>query len=143
MDHQEGRRRRRPAPETNGQPLPKRIRRRTLDNPCDLCELMFSRKGLQCLSSVNGLRHHTRASCIASRDEGCKICKFIFLAVCKDNDRDWNENIHLVFRNSLQQRPTNNPGIYGLQCTFEGGLIDCMITIDTFAREGLYSPNHR
>ncbi|KAL9477458.1 hypothetical protein ACSS6W_007299 [Trichoderma asperelloides] len=130
MNHQTRRRRRRRTLKIN-----RRIRRRTLDIPCDLCKLIFSREGLQYLSSFDGLRHHTRASCAASRDEGCQICKFIFLAVCKDHDRDWDDNDHLVFRNFPQRSSTNIPGIYSLQCTFEGGLADCIITINTFARE--------
>lgn len=99
---------------------------------------MFSRKGLQQLNSVDGLPHHTRAGCIASRDEGCKICKFIYLAVCKDHDRDWVENGLLTFHNYHPQRPVKNSGIYRLQCTFKRGLTDHIITctIDTFAKEG-------
>lgn len=143
MDRQNGRRRQHSPTKINGQSLARRIRRRTVDNPCDLCKLMFSRKGLQYLNSVNGLRHHTRADCVASRDKGCRICKFIFLAVCKDHDQDWDDNDHLLFRNLPQERPTNTPGIYGLQCIFESGLTDCIITIDTFAKEGLHSSNHR
>ncbi|KAL7924429.1 heterokaryon incompatibility domain-containing protein [Trichoderma austrokoningii] len=135
MNRQEGRRRRRPTPEIDGRRLPKRTRRRTLDSPCNLCRLMFSRKGLQCLNSVNGLRHHTRASCIVSGDEGCKICKFIYLAVCKDYDRNWDENGHLIFRNNQPQRSTNNSGIYGLRCAIEGGVTDSVTRIDTFAKE--------
>lgn len=138
MNHQTRRRRRRRTLKIN-----RRIRRRTLDIPCDLCKLIFSREGLQYLSSFDGLRHHTRASCAASRDEGCQICKFIFLAVCKDHDRDWDDNDHLVFRNFPQRSSTNIPGIYSLQCTFEGGLADCIITINTFAREGLHYPSYR
>lgn len=142
MELQERRGQRRPAPEIDGRSLPRRTRRRTEDDPCDLCKSMFSRKGLQSLNSVDGLRHHTRAGCIASRDEGCKICKFIFLAVCKDHDGDWDEDGHLVFRNNHPQKPINYPGIYGLQCSLEGGLTDHEITIDTFAKEGLCSSAH-
>lgn len=142
MELQVGRRRQRSAPEIDGRSLPRRTRRRTEDNPCDLCKSMFSRKGLQCLNSADGLRHHTRAGCIASRDEGCRICKFIFLAVCKDHDQDWDENCHLIFRNNDPQKPINNSRIYGLQCTFEGGLTDHVITINTFAKEGLCSSGH-
>jgi hypothetical protein len=143
MNLQEGRGRRRPAPEINGQPLPRRTRRRTLEDPCDLCKLMFSSKGLEHLNSLAGLRHHTRASCVASQDEGCKICKFIYLAVCKDPERDWGENDHLIFHNFLPQPSINNPSLYSLQCTIEGGLADSVITINTFAREGLHSPSYR
>lgn len=144
MELQERQGRRRPLPEIDGRPLPRRTRRRTEDDPCDLCKLMFSRKGLQQLNSVDGLPHHTRAGCIASRDEGCKICKFIFLAVCKDHDRDWAENGLLTFRNDHLQRPINNSGIYRLQCTFKRGLTDHVITctIDTFAKESLCSFGH-
>lgn len=143
MDHQHGRRRRRPASEIDGQPLARRFRRRSLDNPCNLCRLMFSREGLQHLNSLNGLRHHTRASCAASQDEGCKICKFIFLAVCKDHEQDWDDDDHLLFRNISHERSSNIPGIYGLQCTIDGGFTSCIITIHTFAREGRCSLSHQ
>ncbi|KAM0263537.1 hypothetical protein ACHAQJ_001156 [Trichoderma viride] len=137
MNNQVGQKRPRDNADVTGQSLTRRTRRPTLDPACDLCKLMFSHRGLQYLNSLNGLRHRTRTDCEASGNNGCEICKFIFLVVYNENNENWTGSDHLIFRNSRQTSLTNTdniqPGIYGLQGTFASKPNDCIINIHPFA----------
>src|SRR5262249_2675328 len=118
--------RRRPASDDAdrlGSSHPKRIRESTPDVLCAPCTLMFSQQGLESLNSPNGFHHRTRAECMASGNEGCRICKFVFLAVCKEYDKNWAGDDRLIFRNFRSARSTVSsirlPGIYGLKGSLE------------------------
>jgi hypothetical protein len=147
MNNRVGQRRRRDNTDLTGQMLPRRVRTRTWNHACDLCTLMFSREGLQYLNSLNGLRHRTRNDCVAAGDEGCKICKFIFLAISKEHDGNWAGSDLLIFRNFRHTSSKNihniQPGIYGLQGTFESKPNVCVITIHSFAERGRHSLSYQ
>ncbi|KAI1635196.1 heterokaryon incompatibility protein-domain-containing protein [Biscogniauxia mediterranea] len=124
-------------------PQSKRTRESKPELQCDLCTLMFSRQGLTYLNSPNGLRHRTRADCMASRAEGCKMCEFIFLVVYKEHDNNWRDNDRLVFRNfrsthSMRTVPSSIQlsGIYGLKGSLESEPDKCIIKILPFAEKG-------
>ena len=108
-----------------------------------ICTLMFSRQGLESLNSPNGFRHRTRVEYIASESEGCRMCKFVSLAICEGYDENWADDDGLVFRNFRSGRSmgTTNarlPGICGLRGSLESELDNCIITINVFAKWGTY-----
>ncbi|RYO83155.1 hypothetical protein DL766_006953 [Monosporascus sp. MC13-8B] len=137
--------RRRPASDDADPPgpsQPKRTRESKPDHRCVPCTLMFSEQGLKYLNSPNGFRHRTRAECMASRTEGCRMCEFIFLVVYKEHDKNWGDDDHLIFRNfrSAHSRSTASgiqlPGIYGLKGCLESEPDKCIITMYPFAKKG-------
>src|SRR5262245_48570592 len=136
--------RRRPASD-DADRLPKRIRESTPDVLCAPCILLFSQQGLESLNSPNGFRHRTRAECMASGNEGCRICRFVFLAVCREYDTNWAGDDRLIFRNFRRARSTSTvssirlPGIYGLKGSLESEPDKCIITIYLFAKGSKYS----
>lgn len=137
--------RRRPTPDDADWPRPsprKRARDSSLNPPCALCTLMFSPKGLEYLNSPNGFRHWTRAECQASGNESCRVCKFIFLVVCKEYDENWGHDDRLIFRNFQSTNlktpvsGSQSPAIYGLKGSLESEADKCIITIYPFAKKG-------
>ncbi|KAH7110713.1 heterokaryon incompatibility protein-domain-containing protein [Dactylonectria macrodidyma] len=137
--------RRRPASDDADRPGPsqvKKIRESTPDLLCTSCTLMFSHQGLEYLNSPNGFDHRTRAECMASRNESCRMCRFIFLVVCKEHDETWASDDRLIFRNFRNTHSTSPvsgiqlPGIYGLKGSLESEPDKCIITIYSFARMG-------
>ncbi|RYP13019.1 hypothetical protein DL765_007050 [Monosporascus sp. GIB2] len=137
--------RRRPASDDADSPgpsQPKRARESKPDLRCAPCTLMFSQQGLEDLNSPNGFRHRTRAECMASRTEGCRMCEFIFQVVCKEHDKNWEDDDHLIFRNFRRAHSTRTvsgiqlPGIYGLKGCLESEPDKCIITMYPFAKNG-------
>lgn len=136
---------RRSAPDDADRPgpsQPKRIRESTPNAPCAPCTHMFSKQGLSSLNSPNGFRHRTRTECMASGNEGCRICKFVYLAVCKEYDENWAGDDPLIFRNfrsahSTSTVPNIRPlaGVYGLKGSLESEPDKCLITIYPFAEK--------
>ncbi len=120
----------------------KRTRESKPDRRCAPCALIFSQMGLRCLNSMNGFHHRTRAECMSSRTEGCRLCEFIFLVVCKEHEKDWGDDDRLVFRNFRSAHSTNTAsssqllGIYGLRGSLEPEPSKCIITIYPFAEIG-------
>ncbi|KAI1422035.1 heterokaryon incompatibility protein-domain-containing protein [Xylaria sp. FL1777] len=136
--------RRRPASDdadTAGPSQPKRTRESKANIRCVLCTLMFSQQSLKYLNSPNGFYHLTRSECIASRTEGCRICEFIFLVVCKEHDKNWGNDDRLIFRNFRSAHSTSTvsriqlPGIYGLKGSLEFEPDKCIITMYPFAEK--------
>ena len=124
---------------------PKRTRESKPDLRCAPTPLMFSQQGLRYLNSPNGFRHRTRAESRASRTEGCRMCEFIFLVVCKEHDKNWRDNDRLIFQNFRNAHSTSTvsgfqlPGIYGLKGSLESEPDKCIITMYPFAEKGKYS----
>jgi hypothetical protein len=140
--------RRRPVSDDEDRPnlsQPKRLRETTHDVLCVPCTLMFSHQGLESLNSTNGFRHRTRAECMISGNEGCSMCKFVFLVVCKEYDTNWANEDHLIFRNFKTVRSTNIvpstrlPDIYGLKGSLESDTDKCIVTVYLFAKRSKYS----
>ncbi|KAK3904143.1 heterokaryon incompatibility protein-domain-containing protein [Staphylotrichum tortipilum] len=140
-----GQKRQRPESPDADRPDPsprKRTQKTAPDALCTSCALVFSRRGLEHLSSPNGFRHRTRAECTASGNAGCRLCKFILLVVSKENDENWASGDRLTFRNFRSAHSTSTvsgtqlPGIYGLKGTLESEPDKCIITIYPFAKKG-------
>jgi hypothetical protein len=131
--------------DSSGPSQPKRTRESKPDLRCGPCALMFSQQGLKYLNSPNGSRHRTRDESWASRTEGCRMCEFIFLLVCKEHDKNWGGNDRLIFRNFRNAHLTGTvsgiqlPGIYGLKGSLESEPDKCIITMYPFAEKGKYS----
>ncbi|KAI0592765.1 heterokaryon incompatibility protein-domain-containing protein [Biscogniauxia sp. FL1348] len=124
-------------------PQSKRTRESKPELQCVLCTLMFSQQGLKHLNSPKGLRHWTRAECMASRAEGCRLCEFIFLVIYKEHGNNWRDNDPLIFRNFRSSQSTRTvsgsiqlPGIYGLKGSLESELDKFIIKILPFAERG-------
>lgn len=120
----------------------KRTQESTTDLLCTSCTLVFSRQGLEHLNSPSGFRHRTRTECMASGNEGCRLCKFILLVVCKEHDENWASDDRLILRNFRSAQSTSKlssiqlPGIYGLKGVLESEPDKCIITIYLFAKKG-------
>ncbi len=137
--------RQRPVSHDADRPGPSR-RKRIQESPpnplCASCALMFSHQGLEHLNSPSGFPHHTRAECIVSGNEGCRLCKFILLVVREEDSGNWPRDGRLIFRNFQSAHPTSKvssfqlPGIYGLKGTLESEPDKCIITIYPFAKKG-------
>jgi len=73
------------------------------------------------------------------------MCKFVFLTVCREYDKDWADDDGLIFRNFQSGRSTSTvssiqlPGIYGLKGCFESEPDKCIITIYLFAEKSKFS----
>ena len=106
---------------------------------------MFSHQGLNYLNSPSGFLHQTRTECMASGNEGCRMCELVFLVVCKDYDQNWSGGDRLIFRNFRSAHSTSAvsstrlPGIYGLKGSLESEPDKHVITIYPFAKKGKYS----
>lgn len=120
-------------------PPAKRMRESISDFLCDQCTLMFSHRGLETLNSPNGFRHQSRTNCLASGYDGCRICEFVFRAVCKEDDKNWAGEDRLIFRNLKSACSTSTissiglPGMYGLKGSLESEPDKYIITIYVFA----------
>ncbi len=120
----------------------KRIQESTPDPLCTSCTLLFSHQGLGHLNSPSGFRHRTRAECMASGTEGCRLCKFILPAVGKEYEGNWASDDRLIFRNFRDAHSTSKasgiqlPGIYGLRGFLESEPDKCVISIYPFAKKG-------
>lgn len=149
MSEQAGQKRRRSDANGNTKRLKRsleRPRNGLQERTCQVCTLMLSHQGLQHLNSPNGFLHHTRTGCAACANRGCRMCKLILFAVCKDHDEDWKPEDRLLFRNSqdAQSFPTTSSdrelaGIYSLRGAFESSPTVYMLTIQLFAKQGQYS----
>ncbi|TFB00424.1 hypothetical protein CCMA1212_007755 [Trichoderma ghanense] len=82
------------------------------------------------------------SSCAACANRGCRMCKLILFAVCKDHDEDWDHEDRLLFRNSedLQSFSTTSKtdlaGIYNLRAALGSSPTVPILTIQLFAKQG-------
>lgn len=72
------------------------------------------------------------------------MCNFIFLAVCREHDKDWASDEILILKNHRHELSANTDsseqlsGIYGLECAFESDPDTHIVIIRVFAKESMH-----